>query len=186
MYTSSQRDKTILQTSYFSFCLVLLNLLLFFYLSAVTTDIVTYLHFCIAYFSLAQSGHRDTCPLHILALLYGSWCSGMLGLCVCLCQHCTHTCYVLTDRLSNLFLVLYVYCLCRLIIWAVVSAAMLPFCPAQLCTLHYLHYCSTSMFYVLNKVSLVETQHIWVHNTTYYCQPYWLNKISISYIQGYG
>jgi len=26
--------------------------------------------------------------------------------------------------------------LCRLIIWAVVSAATLPLCPAQLCTLH--------------------------------------------------
>jgi len=27
-----------------------------------------------------------------LHYIYISWCSGMLGVCVCLCQHCTHTC----------------------------------------------------------------------------------------------
>ena len=61
---------------------------------------------------------------------------------------------VWTERLSFLFLLFYVYCLCRLTIRAVVSAATLPFCPAQLCTLHYLRYCFTSMFYGLNKVEL--------------------------------
>ena len=78
-----------------------------------------------------------------------------VSLCVCPRQHCTHTrVLVWTDRSSFLIFII----LCVLFVYHL-GSCQLPFCPAQLCILHYLHYCSTSMFYELNKVELSSTVH---------------------------